>query len=205
MTASKKVKRQNITSWPELGINYWGINKNATSTMMNHFAVLTGNINAQEILINSQAGKKTVGKRYISIDTALTNGLKNFAIVRDPALRFESCWRHFKYATTPVLMVAPRKARFDPDWTAQEFLENIQIQFAKGLIGNKHWQTQCSFLTHPDRLDYIVKIESLEQDWPLDIPTPLFKSNTTDPVEKVHYKRKYLRTVYQQDYDTFDY
>ena len=73
MTAAKKVKRQNITSWPELGINYWGINKNATSTMMNHFAVLTGNINAQEILINSQAGKKTVSKRYISIDTALTN------------------------------------------------------------------------------------------------------------------------------------
>ena len=78
---SKNIIRQNITHWPELGINYWGINKNATSTITLHFGQLVGDIpKPTDYQIHQGLAWKISQNqnRYISADEAYTMATKIF-------------------------------------------------------------------------------------------------------------------------------
>ena len=201
---SKKIKRDNITSFPELGINYWGINKVATSTLVNHFVLLTGkHINVQ--VSSGQKGKSLSKTRAVSKEIAYTNGLINLGVVRHPEERFESCYRHFKFPKDDVQAVGGKKANFDPAWTADDFLDHIDRVFLAGRIGNKHYSKQTWYIPEPGRLDHIIKLERLTEDWPFVFPSPQFVSNPTTKVWNLKYNKEKLHEIYQCDFDTFGY
>ena len=201
---TKLTKRYNILAFPQLNLNYWAINKVATSTMCNHLLIQTGaTIDTQHN--SGQVGKRMTSTLHIDRETAYTNGLINFAIVRSPYARFESCYRHFKYPKNDIQYAGSHKARFDPAWSPDDFLDHIERVFDKGHVGNKHYAKQSWFIPDPERLDHIIKLESLAQDWPFDFPAPNFVSNSTSPADNLQYNTDKLTHLYQEDFDTFGY
>lgn len=206
MQPSKETVRSNITTWPELGINYWGINKNATSTFITHFSnILFNNAFINDIDIGQKA-KQQIKKRYISPEQAFTNGLKNFGIVRNPYKRFESCYKHFAYPISPEQEKSSRKAKFIPGWSPDMFLQHINKKFSiNDKAGNKHFWKQSTFITHPEKMDFIVKLEEIENNWPLDIPLPSFSANKTTSNNIDNYNKDMVRKLYQEDFINFGY
>lgn len=205
---TKQVIRQNITTWPELGINYWGINKNATSTFINHFSFLCGVINYEQLYISGgQYGKKKINRdRYISSTTAFSNGLINFAIVRDPYYRFESCYKHFKYPLSYQQERGSRKAKFESTWSANDFLQHIHKKLCKGeKSGNKHFWRQTTFINSADYMDIIIKLEHYKTQWPFSFAPPAFNVNCSQKTEKIEYQRSLVNKIYKSDFKTFNY
>ena len=200
----KAVVRQNITAWPELGINYWAINKNASSTLTMHFATLCGEITPTEEEIEvGQLAKHRLGNRYITQEQAYHNGMKNFGVSRHPLQRFYSVYKHLKHPTSVVQQQTVGKARFDPTWNEKQFLEHIIHTFHTGKI-NKHWRKQVSFMPTPWRLDHVIKLERLVEDWPFDFEPPRIQSNTTSNVD-VSIDEDLVHDVYHEDYLYFGY
>jgi len=204
---TKEIVRQNITTWPELGINYWGINKNATSTFINHFQILTGNLLPHEVYQNDgQKGKISLRHRYIDYNSACSNGLKNFAILRNPFDRFESCYKQFKFPITETQNKSSQKARFDPTWTADDFLLYIESKLCNNpKAGNKHFWAQTTFLHNYNAIDFAVKLENLNQDWPFEFEAPLFTSNPSLQGQPIKYDKSILKRIYKKDFKTFEY
>ena len=201
---TKRIKRHNILAFPQLNLNYWGINKVATSTMCNHLLIQTGvTVNTQNK--SGQVGKRMTGKLHIDRQTAYTNNLINFAIVRSPYARFESCYRHFKYPKDEVQSFGSHKAKFDPVWSPDDFLDHIEKVFAKGNIGNKHYAKQSWFIPEPQRLDHVIKLENLVKNWPFDFSPPDFVSNPTTVVPSIKYNREKLHHLYAEDFNVFGY
>ena len=196
--------RQNITAWPELGINYWGINKNASSTLTLHFATLCGEITPTDHEIElGVLAKSGMGPRYITQDEAFTNGLKNFAVSRHPFDRFKSVYKHLKHPKTVIQQRTVTKARFDPSWTALDFAEYIAHTFQTGKI-NKHWKRQVTFIPHQWRMDHVIKLERLFQDWPFDFGAPDITSNPT--IDKdIDIDEGIVYDLYHEDYLSFGY
>ena len=178
----KSIVRQNITHWPELGINYWGINKNATSTITLHFGQLVGDIPkpTEDQIHQGVAWKISQNQdRYISSDEALNNGYKNFCVIRNPYDRFVSCYNHFANPIHDVQKQTQRKARFNNSWTPNDFMEHIAKTFETGRKINKHWRKQIAFIGDLSKFNVVIKIEELNQSWKdqLDCPAPNIISN----------------------------
>jgi len=204
---NKETLRRSISTWPELGINYWSINKNATTTFMHHFGQLAGFNLSTEALEGHKAKLEAKKQgRFISAETALSNGLKNFCIVRDPFNRYLSTYAMFKYPKNKLQEQAARKLGFNPDWDATTFLDKIEWKWRRGKAGNKHYWKQV--WTLPDditKIDYIIKLENLKEEWPLDIPLPTFVGNSSSRPEIINVDIDYVKLLYKEDYDTFNY
>lgn len=203
----KSKVRQNITAWPELGINYWGIHKNASSTMIMHLCTLTGTITpTEEEIEEGMLGKTTLvhSHRYITQEEAFENGLINFAITRHPLDRFISIYKHLKYPKTPAQENTRRKIKMTGDFTPMDFLEHVATTFRTGKKINKHWDRQVANVPMPWILDHVIKLENLIEDWPLDIEPPAIKSNSTGN-EDVDIDERLIYDVYHQDYTQFGY
>ena len=200
-----KVKvRQNITAWPELGINYWGINKNASCTLTIHFATLCSEINpTDEDIALGILAKESMKPRYITQDEAFSNGLKNFAVSRHPLARFKSIYKHLKHPKTVIQQQTVSKARFGPTWTPMEFVEHIIHTFQTGKI-NKHWKRQVSFIPQSWRLQHVIKLERLIEDWPFDFPSPHIVSNPTVGKD-IDIDEGIIYDLYHEDYLSFGY
>lgn len=200
----KAVVRQNITAWPELGINYWGINKNASSTLTIHFATLCGEIEpTDEDISYGIVAKERMASRYITQEQAFQNGLTNFAVSRHPLARFKSVYKHLKHPKTVIQQQTVSKARFDTRWNPMQFLEHIIHTFQTGKI-NKHWKPQISFIPQPWRLDHVIKLEQLKEDWPFDFDAPNIISNPTVDVD-IGINEELVYDLYHEDYLSFGY
>jgi hypothetical protein len=205
MHRTKAIISQNITAWPELGINYWGINKNATSTMTMHFATLCGDIiPTDEDIRLGQLAKSKMKHRYITQQQAHQNGLQNFAVCRHPLQRFYSIYKHLKHPTSVLQQRTRGKARFDTTWNEEQFLAHIRHTFDAGKKINKHWQKQVSYVPEPERMHHVVKLERLVEDWPFEFEAPSIQSNTTTGVD-VHIDEQLVHDVYHEDYLYFGY
>ena len=205
----KEIKHQNITAWPELGVNFWGINKNATSTIISHFSVLTKDIEEQNYDFELGQRAKLIAKannRYIDSSVAFNNGLKNFSIVRNPHSRFLSCFKQFKYPQNEIHERSSKKAAFNKDWSADDFLENIERKFVfRNKPGNKHYWKQSWFLPLPKTIDYIIKLEKLNNEWPFEFDAPSFISNKSNFKQIIKYNKDLLENIYYEDFENFGY
>lgn len=196
---TRKRKNFRISTWPELGINYWGINKNASTTMREHLSFL------------SKKENKFIEKtRNITREEAFENGLINFGISRDPLSRFVSCYAMYKDANleqNSSIMNSVKKIRFDQTWTIEDFFQVVKERIESGYKVNKHYQLQTWFIPEPDKLDYVIKMERLLEDWPLDIPPPSIQKNKTNGA-KYHVSEELKDSIYELykiDYEVFGY
>jgi len=206
----KSILRNNIIKFQELGINYWAINKNASSTLTMHFGEAVGDIqkpNLAEIQLGvSFKIKDEALSRYITPNEALNNGLLNFCVIRDPCRRFISCYNHLKNPQTEVQKNTISKARFDYNWTPNDFMQYIDHTFETGQKINKHWKPQMDFLMDMSNFDHVIKQEHMIEQWPIShiIGPPKYVANKTQHAEYDYDKQK-LYKLYQQDFDELGY
>lgn len=207
--SDKSIIRQNIITFPELGFNYWAINKNATSSMLHYFA---DQIGIRAPITNSDQQAKVMLKhlnRYIGQDEAYNNGLKNIVIVRNPFKRFESCFRMFKFPVNDIQRKASRKANFDRTWNSQDFLLSIKKQWDfRSKRGNKHYWKQTWFVPDLDKIDHVIKLENLVDTWPLEMKIPTIHFNRTDKKRTSRpwdYNKDLLFHLYKDDFSAFGY
>ena len=204
----KSIIRNNIIKFDELGINYWAINKNASSTLTMHFGEAVGDIekpNLAEIKLGVSF-KNQGHHRYITPDEALNNGLLNFCVTRDPCRRFISVYNHLSDPQTEVQKLTISKARFKHNWTPDDLMEHIAHTFETGKKINKHWRPQMDFLKDLKNFDHVVKMEHLVQQWPLHhiIEPPHYVANPTEH-SRLDFDRQRLYQLYQRDFDELDY
>lgn len=205
----KNIIRQNITHWPELGINYWGINKNATSTITLHFGQLVGDIpKPTDYQIHQGLAWKISPNqdRYISADEALNNGYKNFCVIRNPYNRFVSCYNHLANPIHDAQKQTQHKARFDTSWTPNDFMEHIAKTFKTGKRINKHWRKQIDFVGDLSKFNIVIKLEELNKSWKdqLNCPAPSILSNPSSH-HKLQFDHKRLYEIYQNDFEALGY
>ena len=207
--SDKSIIAHNITCWPEFGLNYWGINKNATSTITMHFGQLAGDIHYTDSDIAEGVAWKLPEQnhfRYITPTQALTNNNRNFCVIRDPYSRFISCYNHLANPQHEVQLNTQRKTRFDIDWTPNDFMEHIAETLHKGKKINKHWRPQIDFVKDLKRFAVVVRMEEFDESWKmqLDVPAPQIISNPS-----AHYHLEFdhqrLYEIYKCDFEALGY
>lgn len=212
MSPTKQIIKKKITTWPELGINYWGIHKNATTTLSDYFVQLVGDnpLYKEWLPAKDDAWKRktAAAKRSISSFTALSNGLVNFCLVRDPVDRFFSIYKMWKYPKDLIQERSATKAKFDSTDSPNDFAEKILAEFSRGIkkSGNKHLWKQVWYLPSDiTKIDQIVNLENLQKDWPFDFPYPDYKVNKTTKIQNLSVDKEIIYQAYNEDYSAFGY
>jgi hypothetical protein len=137
----------NISKWDNLGLNYWGITK-------------CGNTSIKYALIQTSKAPIAYSKKdkfgadswvhnednasYIDIDTALSNGHRNFTVVRNPYDRFISMFKDTQRRHDHFF----RKNRNVKIKTIDDlisFIENTPDE-----IREVHFRSQSSFISRHD-------------------------------------------------------
>ena len=190
-----------IFEWPEFNMNYWSVNKNASTSLREHFL---------DTVCERNGGVPELKRRQITHDVAFNNGLQNFGVSRDPLSRFISSyamWHEANEEQNENIQISIAKARFSPDWSLEEYLDNVVWRFDNNWKINKHWRQQIWFIPEPQRLDCLVKMENLEKDWPLDaLPPPPKKLNQTNLKYEIDNNLiQKIQELYIDDYEAFDY
>ena len=205
---NKEIIKQNIIHWPELNINYWGINKNATSTITLHLGQLVGDISkpSQEEVLQGVAWKTANKNRYISSEQALSNGCKNFCVVRNPYNRFVSCYNHLAYPQHDIQKITQAKTRFDVTWTPDDFMEHIAKTFKTGKKINKHWRQQIDFIRDLSNFTIVIRMEDFNNSWQAQLayPAPKIISNPSSN-NVLQFDRQRLYEIYQNDFHALGY
>lgn len=207
MRHSKYVIQENIIHFPKLNINFWAMNKNASSTFLEHFAKLS----KYDFTYNDDGqGAKIYLKKndhYIDYETAKSNGSKNVTVVRNPFKRFESCYRMWKYPVNKTQAKASDKGNFEPHWEANDLLRAIDRKFNfREKRGNKHYWKQIWFVHDTSIMDHIVKLEDIARTWDLDIPYPEFHTNQSgEKKTPLDYDKDFCYNIYREDFKTFGY
>lgn len=189
---------RSITEWPELGLNYWSITKCANSSIKVHLHELSGNTLANEFR-GYRVNKKSLSK-YISAETALSNGLINFTVTRNPYNRFLSAWRD-------LCIKRPErgiKAHIDVSWSPLQLAEYCLDKSDSDL--DVHFRSQNWFVNK--NIEHIFQLENLHTQWCLDIPILKHHAHRTiDPADtKLCEKTKEIvNERYSVDFERFNY
>ncbi|HBF23302.1 MAG TPA: hypothetical protein DDW23_05735 [Planctomycetes bacterium] len=148
----------NITWWPNLGVNYWGITKCANTKIRSHLFELERG-RPFEITQEFEANF-----HFIEREEALSNDCENLTIVRDPVERFRSAWKDL-CRTRPA---RGKLAGIEPDWSPTELAE--WLQDVDDSVADVHFKSQSWFV--PEELDYELNLEEMASNWPFDFPAP---------------------------------
>lgn len=192
------MKDRNISYWPKLGVNYWGITKCANSTVKTHLYELEYQKEfefTKETKIHSSSLIN-----YITEDEALRNNLKNFTVTRNPYDRFSSIYRY-------MILSRPKrgaKAGLNKDMSIDGLLS-----FIENTLDNErdvHLKTQCSFITTNDII--IIDSKRISDDWPFDFLAPSGFKNKSSNQEKIIFttnQKNRIWKLYKEDFERFGY
>lgn len=197
----------NISKWAAHNINYWGIPKCA-NTSVKH--ALIGSTNFKDYILLKYKTTLAINKylllkdthkwvhdplvcRYIDKKEALSNGLINITVIRNPIERFKS---QFKYNLKFNLV----------DATSIECLLN-HIEQLDEESRNIHFKSQAYFITDTNSniiTDYVFKtenIEYLEKFLAINIP----KINTiSGDIWLSHTQIQKIEDIYTKDFEIFE-
>lgn len=89
MSTKKLKKLYNISVWPEYKLNFWGVPKSGNSAIKVALAKLNVNDSKFDLFWVHDVNNVT----YVDRHTALSNGYKNFTVIRHPYERFISLYK----------------------------------------------------------------------------------------------------------------
>jgi len=190
------VESMNVTAWPALRMNFWGVTKCANTTVKNHLLSLSRDAyleNPIEIHLSEHSN-------YISREEAHANGFVNFTVVRHPIARFASSW----YAMCILKPFRGVRAGISPDWTPHQLAQYLHEARDEDL--DVHFKSMSAFI--PERLDHEIQLESITTNWPFDIPCPwriLNASGKKDSVELTEDTKQIIAERYREDFERFGY
>ena len=184
----------NITVWPTLGYNFWGITKCANTAIKTHlYELATGTKFTDEKHTRIHGSKGII---YASKQEAMENGLRNFSVTRNPYDRFLSMY-------SDMILSRPkrgRKAGLDPDMTVDDLLDFVQA--ATNL--DVHLRTQSSFIPAHKFLTFDVKQLAT---WPLALE-PVKQKRHPSKVKHIGLntlQRERVYEIYKEDFVNFNY
>lgn len=191
-----KIKDRNITTWPNLGVNYWGVTKCANSTIKTHLWELEHN---SKFAINKDTAIHS--DIYVSRLTeyqALHSTNENFTVVRHPVSRFKSMYRDLVLSRVRV----GKKASIE-GFNIDQVLDYLETH--SDSVRNVHLKSQSAFVNHDIK---IIHLENLYNEWDFDFEPPAFKKNVTrnqDNIILTSYQTDRIYKIYQKDFIKFGY
>lgn len=177
-----------ICKFENLGINYWAIPKNASTTLKIHFSQLNhvGKVewneeeysrqNPQARLNMENAASEHI--QYITENEAIHNGLKNCIFIRHPFRRMLTTYS-FMFQNNWFKRKSAFKNLFTEGMSFENFLLTI---YDKKLYVNYDtiFVPQTAFLPKDHLLDVFVDIDHLTKKWPFKFPSPTIHVNKSN-------------------------
>lgn len=219
-----------ICHFPSLGVNFWAIPKNASTTLKIHFTQHEHaesddqfDINLYESITDPRQrlmmeNKYSENINYIGVNEALTNKCSNIMFTRHPLLRMYSVYT-FMFKDNWFMKKALFATLFEEDNTFDVFIDKI-YRWKLYEDYDHVFVRQVEFL--PDRktksgMEHIVDVDSMEKQWPYMFSPPKNKVNrstftTKSPEQKIRsifdkheHAAKLVESIYEIDYETFNY
>ena len=200
MTVSQTKGAFNITTWPQLQINYWGIPKSANTSIK---CALLQKSGVDIVSLDNEAVHGTNVCSYIDRHTALRNGFQNVSVIRHPYQRTISLWKDFGLARSSLTKKFPidQDHVADPDYF---FLKAIHIMSDDQ---NIHFRSHASLLCDGN---YVV----VDQFWYLEKLQDFFRKfdlkevvrNSSIPSLKIDLTLEHKLSIirrYKQDFEIF--
>lgn len=193
-----------ITCWPDHKLNYWGIPKCGSTSVL--WMLHSDNDPPVDFDPTWIHRKQVVN--YIDKGTALSNGFKNFATIRNPYTRVESMWKDF-CNLRPTLLPKCSGLSFI------EFINNIIVKSTDTLETNIHLRSQCYFIGKRIEDDYgydyeiLVNLVDIDHSqklvsiMPRAVP-PLRRLHTTDAITQPIWNddiREAVKKRYNNDFE----
>lgn len=189
---------RNISVWPKLKINLWGITKTGHTSLKNHLYMLENNTK-NNFDLNIHGKKNTT---YITADEANTNGNQNICMVRNPIDRFKSGYNDFfntrKDKGNKIAM------RHNIEINGIDDLLNV-IKHLDDVSIDPHFRRQSWYLENFKGMTQ--KLEDIETDWRLPIKPMLLKQNVTNS-EDINLNQEQIeiiKYVYKKDFELLNY
>ena len=189
---------RNISVWPNLKINFWGITKTGHTSLKNHLYMLENKTHANLNL-------KIHGKRntkYITADEAEKNGNQNITLVRNPIERFRSGYSDFfnKRRDKGKKIEDQLKQKIDNIDDLLSAYENLNDADV-----DPHFRSQSWYL---DGFEGIIqKLETISEKWLLPIPNMNLKQNVShsNKIPLTEQQINKIKHIYKEDFNLLDY
>lgn len=149
----------NLTTWPNLGVNYWGIPKSGNTSIK----WLLQHLSGSDPEVPSEIGVEVHREDsaiYVDPDTANSNGLRNFTVVRCPIERAKSLYKDFGTRRRLTLVRGTDPGRYeDLDY----FFEKVIAESTDK--DDIHIRSQTYFIKQANRLK-IFQLENVSYRLP---------------------------------------
>lgn len=196
------VKKFNISAWDNINANYWGITKcGNTSVKYGLLEKIGKNIYKPEGIAQWVHGENIT--KYISKETALSNGYENFTVTRNPYNRSISMFNDFMKRKDLYLTALHSSAK--KITTLDEFLSYLSTVPTGEL--NEHFKPQVYFIYENDKLlvDKIFdinEINEINKKYELSIP----HINKTKNIRTLNPTNiSMINNLYHEDFEKLNY
>ena len=193
MRHKQKIKtKYNISCWPKLNLNFWGITK-AGNTSIKYLL----HQQSDHVMKSGDDKEQWVHKidytDYISIEEAMNNGFTNFTVTRNPYDRFLSMFKEVLRRDDSLGLFRCR--------TIENFV--LHLELTPDEKRNVHFRSQCHFLRDHDilRMD-IDDVETLSNFFQCEIP---HKNAIKKSIEMNEHLRKRVYRIFAADFEKFGY
>lgn len=185
--------KYNISSWPNIRLNYWGITKcGNTSTKI---ALLNESGVSFDIDNKSSTNAEIHSLSYIQYITpedAMNNGYKNFTIVRNPYDRFISMYKDSQRRPS---ILGTKNIK-----TVTDLINHIEK--TEDHKRNVHLRSQSYFIRDGVSFYDLFDYDSIRKD--LSITLPHTNSIDSEVVLLDNHKER-MRNIFREDFERFDY
>lgn len=188
------LKDANITVWPTLGYNFWGITKCANTAVKTHLYELATKQRFTDKKHTRIHGVDSI--IYASRQEAMENGLRNFSVTRNPYDRFLSIY-------SDMILSRPKRgvvAGLDPAMSVDDVLDFIQAATEPDV----HLRTQSSFIPVHEFLTFDV---TQLATWPLALD-PVKQKRHQSKIKHIGLnalQRERVYQLYKEDFVNFNY
>lgn len=191
---SNKIRlRYNISSWPQLNLNYWGIPK-CGNTSVKYALLKKCNVTGNEDEIMQWVHNHAMSQ-YIDIQTAENNRHINFTVTRDPYERFLSMYSD--------ILRRPKHFKLEKIETIDQFIDYLYSKPEEK--HNLHFWTQTRFIAPHNVIipTCVIDVHRISNGFMgLDIG----KFNTTNNNYRLTQQQKErVFQFYKKDFELLDY
>lgn len=182
----------NISRWPELGLNFWGITK-AGNTSIKYLLHQRSGTSMRFDDDKNRWVHHIKNTQYITPEEAAQNGFVNFTVTRNPYDRFLSMFKDVLRRSG--LMGLPH-CKTQEQFV--DFLENTPDEKR-----NIHFRSQCYFLKSSDILHIDIKdTEKLSSFFQCEIP---HKNSIEESIHIENKLRDRVYLLYSNDFEKLGY
>jgi len=183
--------KYNITAWPNLRINFWGIPK-CGNTSMKYALLVNSGIDGQKDEVMKWVHNHG-GAKYIDIQTARNNGFQNVTITRNPYDRFVSMYKD--------VLRRPKMFRLNSVKSVDSFIKVLDNKSVKDM----HFKLQCQFITINDTVipDIVLDLDTLDENF-MNLNIQKYNSINKE-VTLTAEQKQHVYELYRQDFELLGY